>query len=48
MRTFFVIKIFLYDLRIELLYEKLCILRHTLIFKKFQNIAKKITLVFFI
>ena len=26
----------------ELLYEKLCILKHTLILKKFQNIAKKI------
>ena len=26
--------------KIELLYEKLCILRHTLILKKFQNIAK--------
>ena len=28
--------------KIELLYDKLCTLKHTLIFKKFQNIAKKI------
>ena len=28
--------------KIELLYEKLCTLKHTLIFKKFQNFAKKI------
>ena len=27
--------------QIELLYEKLCTLKHTLIFKKFQNISKK-------